>query len=138
MSFISKIQRPADDYLARLVAKTRRDDEALLSSDGPLNPAEDDLALLLAALADTWPGDQFDELNIALRAPAAPLLLAALNFLDPRVGRDRSGRRLSRRNELDILRWMLGVAGREIAGLRLSRNPGGWATIEIVGRETVP
>jgi hypothetical protein len=61
--------------------------------------------------------------------------LTALGFLGPRVRRVDGYAVLSRQNERDFLRWTLGVAGREIGGLRLDRNSIGWCKVTIAGRQ---
>jgi hypothetical protein len=48
---------------------------------------------------------------------------------DLRAHHEAGGRRLSRANELDRWRWFLAVAGREIGGVRLQRDPIGWCSI---------
>ena len=133
MSYINRIAPPRGDYLARLVAKTRRDGAALLARFGPYPADDEDSAALLLALAEAWPADTFDELNIGIEAPYQPRLARALGFLGPlRAHHSGGGLRLSRNNERDVLRWMLGVAGREVGGLRLERNAIGWCRVKRV------
>ena len=130
MSYI-KIHRP--DYFTRLVAKTKRDDSDLIAQYGPLGASEEDSGALLRALFRRWPTDQdeFDELNIATAAPYDERLRQALaDFLELRYCRRGGGRALSQKNERDVLRWILGVVGRDIGGLRLRRNAAGWCRVE--------
>jgi len=103
---------------------------------GPIVASGDASAVLLAAPHRRWPTDEFDEINIAVAAPYRPEMMAALRFLGQlRIDRRPHGRlRLSAGNERDVLRWMLGIVGREIGGLRLDRNPGGWCTVTITRR----
>jgi hypothetical protein len=137
MSFIGKI-RPSNpttadvDYLSRLIAKTRRDNAALLSPFGPHSADDDDSGELLRALRERWPLDDFDEINVATAAPFDPRLKRALGFLGPRVRHFGGGLMLSKDNERDITRWVLTVAGREIGGLRLVRDPLGWCSADGV------
>jgi len=131
MSFIQKIEI---DYLTRLVAKTRRDDANLIARYGLYPASESDSAALLWALLARWPRDQFDEFNVAIAALHSPELMKALDFMRPTIRRLYGRRMLSRASERDVLRWILTIAGRDVGGLMLDRNRGGWCTVEIVGR----
>jgi hypothetical protein len=114
-------------YITRLVAKTRRDDVALLARLGPLY-ADDD-AELLRSLYARWPLDYFDQTNIATEAPYNARMKRALGFLGPRVRHHGGGLSLSAENERDVWRWLLTIAGRELDGLRLTRDVIGWCEI---------
>jgi len=133
MSFIQKIEI---DYLTRLVARTRRDDAALIARYGLYPASDSDSAQLLWALLAQWPHDQFDEVNIAVAAPYSRRLMAALGFMRPTIRRlpGSSWKTLSRESRSDVLRWILTIASCELGGLLLDRNRGGWCTVEIVGR----
>lgn len=131
MSFIRNPQR---DYLAAVVANTRRDDTKLIAEHGPYQCSEADSGRLLWALLARWPHDQFDELNVAIDAPHSPQLMAALSFMQPRVRRRHRMRMLSKENQGDVWRWLITVAGRDINGLRLERNLIGWCEVAIAGR----
>jgi hypothetical protein len=130
MSYIGKIQRSnSDNYLSRLITKTRRDDADLIARHGILSAAAADSARLLSALLQHWPEGHFDEVNVAVSAPRSPALMATLGFIDPKVRRVAGWPQLSRENQRDFLRWGLGVAGREIGGVRLERDPFGWCDV---------
>jgi hypothetical protein len=136
MSYISKIQKIEVNYLAQVVAKTRRDDAELLAQYGEYRCSDADSASLLWALTAHWPRDQFDELDIAVDAPYSRPLLAALSFMKPTVRRipGSAWRQLTAETKRDVWRWMLGVEGRDSGGMKLDRNRGGWCQIAIVGR----
>ena len=124
-----------DDYLTRLVAKTARDDAALLDRFGPIRVSDADSAELLRALLDRWPFGHFDELNVAVDAPYDRRLRRALAPIVGRVRtrKDWGGGRLSDANKRDVLRWLLAVEGRPLDGLVLARDAIGWCDIEPVG-----
>jgi hypothetical protein len=133
MSYI-KIKRRAElDYFGGLAAKTRRDDAELLARHGGCGASDADSARLLAALLEKWPEGHFDEVNIVVSAPRSPPLMAALDFLNPKVRRVAHSPMLSQKNERDVLRWLLSVAAREIGGLRLRRSAIGWCDVEVIG-----
>lgn len=132
MSFIRNIE---GGYLAAVIAKTRRDDAALIAKYSRYPCGDGDSGQLLWALLAQWPHDQFDELNVAIDAPRSPQLMAALRFMRPKIQRQRGTVwMLSSETERDVLRWILGVAGREVGRLRLDRTPAGWCTVEVAGR----
>jgi len=133
MSYIGKIQSP--DYFVQLVAKTKRDDANLITRCGPVVASDEASSVLLLALSQHWPTDEheFDELNIATAAPYDERLRRALaDFLELRYCRRGGGRALTQKNERDVLRWILGVVGRDIGGLHLRRNAAGWCRVEVV------
>lgn len=122
------------EYFRRLIQRTRRDDAALMARFGPVGVGDGASAELLRALAARWPLDRFDEINIAVEAPYNPRMKRALAFLGPvRVTQGGGGRVLSARNMRDVTRWILTIAGRDIDGLMLVRDPIGWCEIETVG-----
>jgi hypothetical protein len=122
-------------YITRLVAKTQRDDRALLLEFGPLYADDDDSAELLRALLARWPLSDFDETNVATAAPYDPRLKRALGFINPRTRHHGGGLSLSAENQRDVWRWLLTIDGREIGGLRLTRDPIGWCEITPLVRQ---
>jgi hypothetical protein len=61
-------------------------------------------ARLLRELRRRWPGEHFDEVNIATSAPTAPDLLGALDFLDVKL--DRRRRALSHASYQRVADWL--------------------------------
>jgi hypothetical protein len=118
------------EYFRQLIAKTRRDDAALLARD-PLQVDDGDSLDLLRALAGLWPLDHFDEVNIAVTAPFHEPLKRALEPINPRFGQ-WGGRALTLRSQRQARRWLLDLVGREIGSLRLTCDPLGW--FEFWGR----
>ena len=119
------------DYLARLARKTQRDDDQLLRKYGPLIVDDHTSYRALLALRDEW-AEKFDEYDIARDAPHSERLFKALRFVEPRPTRRISGApHLTSRNERDIWRWLLSVRDRDIYGLKLVRDPGGWCDVVI-------
>jgi hypothetical protein len=103
-----------------------------VDNDGSPPPALGDRdAILLRALRERYPGDQFDALNISTTVAGNPELLAAMGFLGARI--DRSRRRLTHRSLEAVAEWLDRVEGLPVGGLTLTRNRIGWARVEAVG-----
>ena len=124
------------NWPTHMAAKTRRDDAALLARFGVLLASDRDSATLLWALAERWPRDKFDEINVGVEAPAnRPMKRAVEGVIGAaRIRQSGGGPRLSARNERDVVRWMLGTVGRLIAGLVLVRDQIGWCDVIAAGR----
>jgi hypothetical protein len=88
-------------------------------------------AKLLRVLRERYPGEQFDEHNIAVDAPLAPELLQALDFLGVKVNRRR--RALNYPSHELVEQWLARVEGWRVDGLRLVKDRIGWSHIESVG-----
>jgi hypothetical protein len=97
------------NWPAHMAATTRRDDALLLQRHGVLTAADRASASLLWALAERWPRDKFDEINIGVEAPFnRPMKRAVEGVIGAvRIRRRGGGPRLSAQNERDVLRWML-------------------------------
>ena len=132
MSDFSNTLATPENYFMALIAQTRRKDAKLISRFGPYRVGAEASAELLQALRERWPADHFDELNIAIEALRDRRLWQALGFLSPLRKISFGGRRLCRRNERDITRWLLTVAGQNIGGLRLERDPCGWCDVAVL------
>jgi hypothetical protein len=121
-----------NEYFRRLIEKTRRDDAALLARPPPL--VNDGASLnLLRALVAKWAFDAFDETNISVSAPYDPQLKRALEPINARFRNWAGGRALLRKNQRQVRRWLLALVGRDVGGMRLTRDALGWFEFEILG-----
>jgi hypothetical protein len=125
MGRIARIE--ADDYLRRVILTARRDDAELILRYGRFRMTDDRSAALLRAAFGIWRCGQFDEYHVSVEAAWHPSLLSALAPIEPRLQR----RELCRKSRLDVRRWLLGLAGREIDGLRLERHQSGYFFISM-------
>jgi hypothetical protein len=92
----------------------------------------DNDAALLRALHERFPEGHFDEWHVAANFPRSPALLATLAFLRP-VVQDKVNPVLTGPATTRVARWLMEIAGYEIGGLRLDRDPIGWCTVVPVG-----
>jgi hypothetical protein len=84
---------------------------------------------LLAALADTWPKDRFDEFNVAVEEPYCPVLRLALMPFEPRIRHWAGGKALTARVKRAVERWLVENTGRQFCAWRLDRDRLGWCDI---------